>query len=104
MSFSGEHCGKNFSTVNMKIHVRRHTGERPFVCHVCAKTFIEKQSMKKHIRKFHPGELIDERPKRKIRIGDTASKSQVEVEESLSPVLEKVDLDLEYSLPQVNLE
>ncbi len=97
--FSGEHCGKEFATVKDKtIHVRRHTGERPFVCHVCAKTFIEKQSMKKHIRKYHPGEIIDEPPKRKIRIGDnnTPAKSQVlGVVESLSQVEEKVELNLD---------
>ncbi|CAL8099998.1 unnamed protein product [Orchesella dallaii] len=51
----GEHCGKAFLTKkDLTIHVRRHTGERPFVCHVCAATFVEKQSMKKHIRTQHP--------------------------------------------------
>ncbi|MCL4141720.1 UNVERIFIED_CONTAM: hypothetical protein GTU68_024463 [Idotea baltica] len=33
----------------------KHTGERPFPCHICPKEFISKKSLKVHLR-VHTGE------------------------------------------------
>nr|XP_028605802.1 gastrula zinc finger protein XlCGF57.1-like isoform X1 [Podarcis muralis] len=44
-------CGKSFlSNVAMVIHIRTHTGERPFKCHLCPKGFPSRGDLKRHIK------------------------------------------------------
>ncbi|KAF7210818.1 zinc finger protein 14 [Nothobranchius furzeri] len=45
-------CGKSFR--NMKMHMRRHTGFKPYRCTVCSKRFPRPGSLRRH-KKIHSG-------------------------------------------------
>ncbi|ERL90365.1 hypothetical protein D910_07714 [Dendroctonus ponderosae] len=56
LSYSCEICQKVIlSRANLQIHLRAHTGERPFKCDVCGKAFHAKKYLKEH-NVVHTGE------------------------------------------------
>ncbi|KAL3055733.1 hypothetical protein OYC64_018421 [Pagothenia borchgrevinki] len=52
--FRCAHCGKKFTqSAHLKAHEHVHSGERPYTCTLCPRSFIVKYSLKLHMDRYH---------------------------------------------------
>lgn len=52
--FQWPNCEKRYSRLeNLKTHQRKHTGERPYLCTVCNRSFTNASDKAKHVNRVH---------------------------------------------------
>ena len=52
--FQCEYCQKAFNQKNsLDLHLRRHTGSKPYKCEFCQMTFTQNGNLRSHIKRVH---------------------------------------------------
>ncbi|CAN7985108.1 unnamed protein product [Ixodes hexagonus] len=54
MRYECPYCHKGYAyNCGLRAHIRKHTGERPYACNQCDRTFTKQESLKNHVVRVH---------------------------------------------------
>lgn len=52
--FLCQYCPKMFKSAKaVRLHIKQHTNERRYKCRLCSKDFTQRSSLRQHLRKLH---------------------------------------------------